>query len=644
MSNNDLKDNQMERGLNQALYKYLPHSWIDFYKKADRTSYTAYVKHWNSGEMTEHRDSSNPTDKEINIRRLLLRISSVVEEFNEKGKIKDFILPVSQEYYSVRTPDPGLNTDIITEVSPLTFFCGTCDKVHSYNTSDKYFKYNPQKKCVDCSSTIKQLNLVYACECGWGGPVEPIPCKKHKFQSLYYSGGFTFYCGFERHKKIEIYKNCPSCSKRLFTRNALDMGNYIPKTLTMIDLLDSKLDRYLEKNDDGEKVIIAYWLEKIDRKQFQDIIKKGLNDISDDELNEKIETLTAMFVSQFHLPENKAREMAKASIAAEYIDTNIDEAIDFVSSAINRLDNNFLNDLAIQYLEYDTVLHPAKGKVSSLKDAMKVSNKLNTNATPEKYEETARKFGLNYVQASGDIPFVMCSYGFTRKEDDPSKATLVGFPAESKNKKNVYATKLKTEGVLFELDRSAIIKWLLKNNIIDQFADNVPNDLSNITEVKTWFINNINAHAISTFSSIDINKDKITYYVYNLIHSMSHALLRQSANLCGLDKNSLSEYIFPNVPSFLIYCQNSQGLNIGAMFNIFEAYFDKWLLSTKEAISKCIFDPICIDRDHACSGCIYLNEISCVHFNKDLDRRLLIGWYDKSSGERFYGFWEELIH
>src|SRR5690606_10491241 len=151
--------------------------------------------------------------------------------------------------------------------------------------------------------------------------------------------------------------------------------------------------------------------------------------------------------------------------------------------------------------------------------------------------------------------------------------------------------------------------WLLKNNIIDPVIDNVPQDLTNETEVKAWFMNKVNANSIKTFSAIDEESDKITKYVYSLIHSLSHSILRQCANLCGLDKNSLSEYIFPNIPAFLIYCQNSQGLNIGALFNVFEAYFDKLLESTKEEIEKCVFDPVCIDRDHACSGCIYLNEV-----------------------------------
>ncbi|WP_246943472.1 hypothetical protein [Bacillus pinisoli] len=631
MSSSDLRDNQMQRGLNQALYKYLPHSWIDFYKKVDRTPYTAYVTQWNSEEIPK---------EELNKNRLLLRVSRTVEEFNNHGKIKDYIFPINEETYSVRTLVPGVNSDVITEVNPLTFFCGNCSKVHSYNTSENFFRYNPNRTCTACKvGTLKQLNLVYACECGWGGPVEPIGCRVHGKDHLYYNGNFSFRCKFEPHRKIEIRRKCPSCDKKkdLYTKNALDMSNYLPKSLTMIDLVDVDLDKFLETNTDGSRIVISNWLEKINKKELNKIVKNSSKNDPDDE-SDRLQDLIKTYMEKLQVSEEQATMIARVTLSSESNETVVNEAVDDINQSILNLNPNNLNDLAVQFLEYDTVLNPPNSYVSTLENAIKVSRKLNTNANPEQFEQLSKKFGFKHVQASGDIPFIMASYGYTRKETDPGKATLVGFPAERK-KKNIYAAKMSTEGILFELDRAAIIKWLHKNNIISE--QSVP-DLTNETELKKWFINHINPGAITTFSQINENTDKITYYVYNLIHSISHSLLKQSANLCGLDKNSLSEYIFPNVPGILIYCQNSQGLNIGAMFNIFEAYFDKWLESTKSAVEKCIFDPICIDRDHACSGCLYLNEVSCVHFNKDLDRRFLLGHYDRTTDDRFYGYWEDI--
>ena len=135
------------------------------------------------------------------------------------------------------------------------------------------------------------------------------------------------------------------------------------------------------------------------------------------------------------------------------------------------------------------------------------------------------------------MPFVFCSYGYTRKDSDPVEAakskkpiTLNAFPQERNEKKNVYATKLNTEGILFEIDRKRIVEWLLSNEFLSEHA--AP-DISSDIELKKWFINYVNTDKISTFSNINRMEDSITYYVYNLLHSMSHSLLRQAAYLWG---------------------------------------------------------------------------------------------------------------
>ena len=43
-----LKENQVTRSTSQALYKYVPNRWIDFYFSSNRRGYTAFVKGWSS--------------------------------------------------------------------------------------------------------------------------------------------------------------------------------------------------------------------------------------------------------------------------------------------------------------------------------------------------------------------------------------------------------------------------------------------------------------------------------------------------------------------------------------------------------------------------------------------------------------------
>lgn len=103
-------------------------------------------------------------------------------------------------------------------------------------------------------------------------------------------------------------------------------------------------------------------------------------------------------------------------------------------------------------IEYDMVEN--SGDVSTLDDAKEVAQLLNTNANPDEFDSIARKYGIADTKVCGDIPFVMCSYGYTREKFQYENGVqLRAFKEEKPGKKNVYATKLRTEGVLFEFDR-----------------------------------------------------------------------------------------------------------------------------------------------------------------------------------------------
>ena len=90
---------------------------------------------------------------------------------------------------------------------------------------------------------------------------------------------------------------------------------------------------------------------------------------------------------------------------------------------------------------------------------------------------------------------------------------------------------MNTEGVLFEFDRKKIIQWLLANEVINE--GEAP-DLDSEEDIKIWFLNNIKPSLIHPFLTIDETASKETYYVYRLIHSLSHLLIRAAAEIGGL--------------------------------------------------------------------------------------------------------------
>ena len=633
------KENQMFRSTSQALYKYVPLRWIDFYFSQSRRGITAFVDRWSSLPL-----------EDINKKRLLRRVSEAVDSYrNQNGALfaggentclKNIGSTINEETYTVLTPRISeFDRAIAASVSPKVFFCEKCRRVQRFKR-DSHYSYIIKQNCKYCGGNLVQLRDIYYCKCGWAGDVVIGSCDIHKDAPVRIDiRKHTYECTV-CHRSTAIFRSCPECNTRIRPNNVLDSAQSFVKSLSVIDLLDSKMDDFLTQEEEGAVSIVANYLALISVSEFRKLVKYGRS--SQKEIRtESYESLLKTFLDQ-GLPQQYAEMAAKAACKVGESDP-IEQAINKANIYID--DISQMNVYAELLLEYNAVKYG--DDIVDLDTAIGRSKELNAFVNVEKLKAKIERRGFASMQACDRIPFLQCSYGFTREYVDSASApinnmqpvVLQGFPDENPEKKNVYATKLQTEGVLFEIDRVKILKWLLKNDVIKEM--DLPVNLDDEIEVKAWFINHINLGAIQPFSLLSVKEDAITYYVYRLIHTISHTLIIAAAKVCGLDKNSLSEYIFPNVPAIFIYCQNSQGFNMGALFSVFEMYLDKWLDNSYQAAKECVFDPVCREGNAACTGCIFTNEISCQHFNHDLDRNLLIGKMDKKTKTRIYGFWED---
>lgn len=619
-------DRQMKRGKIQSLYKYLPDSWIDFSVRGkDRKQYIAKVDHWNSKKLDG-----------INSKRLIRMVNHAVQSYAAQGAggsslnpISGFGSELSQENCDVLTPKvSGVERGIIAKISPLTFYCRKCKKIYQFNSEEAYLR---NRCCKNCHIELTQFRQIYFCKCGYATDKHP-RCLTHNFNELYWDGEYNFSCRACK-KKIPMQTKCPKCGALLGAKVALDPSQFFTYSLSLIDLIDEKLEQFVAETDYGKYITIAYFIEKISREQLDEIVNKGIA-TAPEEYNREYKKNFQMFMDVFH-DENTAANAAKAMT-----DTNCGNAyapiIAEIKGKLYATTENIAR-LAEMILEHSMV-EKLKDH-ATLETAINAAQSLNTNSDPTSFRDIAKRFGIAHVRACGNIPFVFCSYGYTRvRSEYEDGVQLHAFKEEENGRKNIYATRMNTEGVLFEFDRRKILKWLIMNEFID--SGSAPN-LNSEEEVKLWFINNIRPEEIHPFTMIREEISPETYYVYRMIHSVSHLLIRAAADIGGLGKDSLSEYIFPGIPAVLIYVQNSQGFNLGSLFSTFEAYFDKWLLRANNSAQKCVFDPICIERYKACTGCLFLNEVSCQHFNKDLDRALIIGHVDKQTKKRVFGFWEE---
>ena len=620
----------MKRGKNQSLYKYLPETWIDFSLRGkERKQYIAKVLRWNSEKLDG-----------VNEKRLIRTVEEAVRSFENQASSSGTIPPVvgfgaelTKDNCDVLTPKASdEERGIVATISPLTFYCKICNKVYQFSSEEEYQK---RKYCTNPSchhSELAQFRQIYFCKCGYATDKHNTRCPEHGYNNVKWYGGYDFVCT-KCQRKISLHVRCPICGDLLGPKSALDNAQFFTFSLSLIDLIDEKLESFISETEYGPYITFAYWLGIIQKEELDDIIKNGI--VSDPDSYQKV--YNQMYELMFNALKSETDAATAAKTAADQ------QCGNRFNDIVNELKTKVftsgydLSNLAERVLEYDLVTKLED--VSDLSSAINVAHLLNTNANPEQYAQIAECFGIKSAMVCDRIPFVSCSYGYTRVEPEwKDGVQLHALKEEKPGRKNIYATKLNTEGVLFEFDRKKILQWMLKNEFIKE--EDTP-DLTSEDELKIWFLNNIKPGLIHPFSNIDENQSKETYYVYRLIHSLSHLLIRAAADIGGLGKDSMSEYIFPGIPAVLIYCQNSQGFNLGSLYNTFEAYFDKWLNKAYVNAQKCIFDPICIERNKACTGCLFVNEVSCQHFNKDLDRALVVGHFDRQTQKKINGFWEE---
>jgi len=623
--------NTMSRGVHQALYKYLPGSWVDFSQSGGGFTYAVHVDRWNSVHLTG-----------INNKRLLRVVNQRVSDFKSgspdgAASVVNFSSIINEDNYYVLTPKISeQERAVVTSVKPWVFVCNSCGRVRQYYSYEE-FKRRVHEPCDVCGKHMIQLKYIRFCKCGYADGVYVPKCTKcgnAKHMSRRGSG-MDFVCT-KCGTRATVSFYCPECNQRIDTKPSNDSSHYYPFNLSLIDLLDKRKDAFLDNETEsrGEKVVIGQYLGLIPQHEYAGIIAKG-NVTQGDEFEASLQK-EAENLRLGGLDDATIAVVLDAKRRANP-SGKIFEAIERVGQGLSLGSSDDIKPIAEEILEYDELAHAKV--ILSLEDAECDAEIINDGIKPD-YVGISRALGFSNVQICSGVPIVFAAYGYTRKERECLEGVkLHGFPQEME-KKNIYATRLETEGVLFELDRHRVLNWLLDNKLIQN--EDLPQDMSDYG-IKMWFLDRIRLDRITPFTPID-GTDKyglITKNVYTLIHSISHALINEASEICGLDKSSLSEYILPNIPAVFVYCSNSQGFNMGALYNAFQSHFDRWLKHTKERSKKCIFDPICIDKEKACAGCLFLNEVSCQHFNKDLDRGYLSGYFDKQKQEKLTGFWED---
>ncbi|ALG08185.1 hypothetical protein [Kibdelosporangium phytohabitans] len=239
------------------------------------------------------------------------------------------------------------------------------------------------------------------------------------------------------------------------------------------------------------------------------------------------------------------------------------------------------------------------------------------------YPALFERYGLRDVTLLRQLPIAYIDAGYTRVSPKAHSSGPRGdvntrfrfFEAGRDRRFPMYGVRTETEGLLFSLDQLRVVEWLAESGVVDDPG------VTTVEDAQRWLFT-VTEPVTDIFNAPE---SRITKAILGLVHSMAHRTMKALATRCGLNVDSLAEYLFPANSAFLIYANTRSEFILGGLEHVYR-YDLADALSELDAESRCVFDPPCRHSfGGACAACLYVSEVACARFNTVLDRNLLFG-------------------
>ena len=226
--------------------------------------------------------------------------------------------------------------------------------------------------------------------------------------------------------------------------------------------------------------------------------------------------------------------------------------------------------------------------------------------------------------------------GFTRLMSPRDFDNAADVPLEQRAKISrkaptwVPASETRGEGIFFQFSESLIQEWVKRNHAYDREFEG-------------------GHQAWRAAKNLDPPNKGYPGIRYVLLHTFSHALIRQLAIECGYTSASITERIYSQNPvdgdpmaGVLIYTSaaDSEG-TLGGLCALGEPdKLGRHIRRALEKMSLCASDPLCSEHvigsgeklhGASCHACSFLPETSCERGNKYLDRSAVVSTLERTN-------------
>lgn len=262
--------------------------------------------------------------------------------------------------------------------------------------------------------------------------------------------------------------------------------------------------------------------------------------------------------------------------------------------------------------------------------------------------ELMQRLGLAELGLIREFELCKFTHGYTRVSPVPSmekRNQMVPvryrlFEPLGNGKRPIYVITQENEALYIKLDPTALFSWLAALGTTDLPDWEATGSVllgGRLLEV---------AHPFGRYFSKLAPGDASSYrYLYTLLHTFAHVVMKNVSELSGLDLGSLGEYIFPADLAFVVY-RNSTTMDLGNLSSLWRNENNRFLSRILEpATHRCNSGSLCDFSGGACPDCIMIPETSCIAQNRLLSRSVLSGGLapredQTHAGSRIRGFLE----
>lgn len=614
----------MSRGKGQVLTNYLPGKTFDFEKVSTISRVTDI--------------HGVQKDEDLNLRVILPKIAESAKAWHPDYRqvLRDDILADPSRFVLL---DPR---SVQAEMFPMVFWCQNprCNRVFDYGHNDSL----PKPTCRACKTgKLTQLRFVQIHQCGEIEPLTPPRCDRchhNKKMALDTRGSerisnFRWVCRGCGDRKGVFGWYCQHCSwpdggseaKRMKPVVHRTGSAFYAHTATLLNIPDKGLATFFDEVQDWQSIAAAVFLElpEVAGRKLSEFVEDSAqvgSEVDDGLSGADLDELMALppkeMAAQMKILRDRRQEERKLSSASG------------ISEALRKHTGVPVEDWKTAGQEMLEAVMPRE--TGNLHDLLPSGggSEFPVAAT------AARGMGLTNLSLIEDFPIVTATYGFSRVDYKPNQCWLNPFPQKQEHdgKYPIFVDQVQADAILFRLDASRVVRWLERNGQ----TVNLSSGERTYAE-PAFFVKLFDDAPLRQTLKADRAAARM---VFGLLHTICHLLVKNAAVLCGIERNSLAEYVLPRALTSAVYCNHRSGATIGALTALYEQSLAEWLDTVRDAY-RCVYDPVCKRRVGSCHACTHLAETSCSYFNLNLGRAFLFGGTDPELGDLPVGFFDSSL-